>query len=92
MRVRRFIIGLATVQYHCTTLHVMQDSALMKGLACMCALKQDLITGYPLSLPQVGKPSHTVSTKGENINICWSSNGQTIAVGNKVHITCVLLP
>ncbi|GAB6031574.1 THO complex subunit 3 [Chamberlinius hualienensis] len=25
----------------------------------------------------------TISTKGENINICWSPNGQTIAVGNK---------
>ncbi|XP_035207449.1 THO complex subunit 3-like [Stegodyphus dumicola] len=25
----------------------------------------------------------TVQTKGENINICWSPNGQTIAVGNK---------
>ncbi|RXN35209.1 THO complex subunit 3 [Labeo rohita] len=25
----------------------------------------------------------TVSTKGENINICWSPDGQTIAVGNK---------
>jgi THO complex subunit 3 len=24
-----------------------------------------------------------VPTKGENINICWSPNGQTIAVGNK---------
>ena len=25
-----------------------------------------------------------VSTKGENINICWSPDGNTIAVGNKV--------
>ncbi|KAJ8026055.1 THO complex subunit 3 [Holothuria leucospilota] len=25
----------------------------------------------------------TVNTRGENINICWSPNGQTIAVGNK---------
>ncbi|KAM6055774.1 THO complex subunit 3 isoform 2-T2 [Theristicus caerulescens] len=25
----------------------------------------------------------TVNTKGENINICWSPDGQTIAVGNK---------
>ncbi|XP_074642173.1 THO complex subunit 3-like [Tubulanus polymorphus] len=25
----------------------------------------------------------TVNTKGENINICWSPNGHTIAVGNK---------
>ena len=32
-----------------------------------------------------GKPMHTVNTKGENINICWSPNGHTIAVGNKVH-------
>ncbi|KAG8176684.1 hypothetical protein JTE90_002676 [Oedothorax gibbosus] len=24
-----------------------------------------------------------IQTKGENINICWSPNGQTIAVGNK---------
>lgn len=31
-----------------------------------------------------GKPTGTVSTKGENINICWSPDGQTIAVGNKV--------
>ena len=31
-----------------------------------------------------GKPTGTVSTKGENINICWSSDGHTIAVGNKV--------
>ncbi|XP_074605613.1 THO complex 3 homolog tex [Brevipalpus obovatus] len=25
----------------------------------------------------------TIQTKGENINICWSPDGQTIAVGNK---------
>lgn len=25
----------------------------------------------------------TITTKGENINICWSPDGQTIAVGNK---------
>ncbi|PIK44139.1 hypothetical protein BSL78_18991 [Apostichopus japonicus] len=25
----------------------------------------------------------SISTKGENINICWSPDGQTIAVGNK---------
>lgn len=25
-----------------------------------------------------------VNTKGENINICWSPDGNTIAVGNKV--------
>ena len=31
-----------------------------------------------------GKPTGTVSTKGENINICWSPDGHTIAVGNKV--------
>ena len=36
-----------------------------------------------------GKPTHTVNTKGENINICWSPNGHTIAVGNKVHIHIV---
>lgn len=29
------------------------------------------------------KPSQTINTKGENINICWSPNGHTIAVGNK---------
>lgn len=32
---------------------------------------------------RAGKSTHTVNTKGENINICWSSNGHTIAVGNK---------
>ena len=31
-----------------------------------------------------GKPTGTITTKGENINICWSPDGQTIAVGNKV--------
>ena len=31
-----------------------------------------------------GKPWHTINTKGENINICWSSNGHVIAVGNKM--------
>nr|CAB3266947.1 THO complex subunit 3-like [Phallusia mammillata] len=30
-----------------------------------------------------GKCSSTINTKGENINICWSPNGQSIAVGNK---------
>lgn len=35
-------------------------------------------------VPVVGKAAHTVNTRGENINICWSPNGHTIAVGNKV--------
>jgi len=30
-----------------------------------------------------GKCMEVVSTKGENINICWSPDGNTIAVGNK---------
>lgn len=34
----------------------------------------------------MGKPTSTVTTKGENINICWSPDGHTIAVGNKVYI------
>ena len=29
------------------------------------------------------KSTHTVTTRGENINIRWSPNGNTIAVGNK---------
>lgn len=29
------------------------------------------------------KPISTINTKGENINITWSNDGQTIAVGNK---------
>lgn len=29
------------------------------------------------------KATHSVATKGENINICWSPDGQTIAIGNK---------
>ena len=48
-------------------------------------------TGYFLRWPQwylllilAGKPTSTVTTKGENINICWSPDGHTIAVGNKV--------
>ena len=31
-----------------------------------------------------GKCMEVVGTKGENINICWSPDGNTIAVGNKV--------
>jgi len=30
-----------------------------------------------------GKCTSTINTKGENINICWSPNGHSIAVGNK---------
>ncbi|XP_076812837.1 THO complex subunit 3-like [Clavelina lepadiformis] len=30
-----------------------------------------------------GNCTSTINTKGENINICWSPNGQSIAVGNK---------
>ncbi|XP_047135623.1 THO complex subunit 3 isoform X1 [Hydra vulgaris] len=30
-----------------------------------------------------GKSIDEVKTRGENINICWSPNGKTIAVGNK---------
>ncbi|XP_013406023.1 THO complex subunit 3 [Lingula anatina] len=32
---------------------------------------------------RTSKTVATVNTKGENINICWSPNGNTIAVGNK---------
>jgi THO complex subunit 3 len=28
-------------------------------------------------------PSHTLQTPGENINVAWAGDGQTIAVGNK---------
>ena len=37
-----------------------------------------------LFLASASKCVHVVNTKGENINICWSPNGNTIAVGNKV--------
>ncbi|CAG5120708.1 unnamed protein product [Candidula unifasciata] len=32
---------------------------------------------------RTNKAAATVNTKGENINICWSPDGSTIAVGNK---------
>ncbi|XP_065890171.1 THO complex subunit 3-like [Dysidea avara] len=32
---------------------------------------------------RTSKSTHTVTTRGENINIKWSPNGNTIAVGNK---------
>ena len=41
-------------------------------------------------LPVAGKPTGTVNTKGENINISWSPDGHTIAVGNKVTINIVI--
>lgn len=31
-----------------------------------------------------------VNTKGENINICWSPDGNTIAVGNKVRYVDII--
>ena len=39
---------------------------------------------FVMCLPIAGKPTNTITTKGENINICWSPDGHTIAVGNKV--------
>ena len=44
-----------------------------------CSLSQFVFT-----ITTAGKPTGTVTTKGENINICWSPDGHTIAVGNKV--------
>ena len=38
-----------------------------------------------------GKPTGTVSTKGENINISWSPDGHTIAVGNKVYLFIIII-
>ena len=44
----------------------------------------------PLLLPPAGKCTHTVQTKGENINLCWSPNGQAIAVGNKEDVITII--
>lgn len=38
-----------------------------------------------------GKCVNVVNTKGENINICWSPDGNTIAVGNKVRLCYVFI-
>eukprot|EP00794_Sanderia_malayensis_P015920 gene15920-17521_t len=38
---------------------------------------------FIFALQASGKCTEVVSTKGENINICWSPDGNTIAVGNK---------
>ena len=40
--------------------------------------------------PPAGKCTHTVQTKGENINLCWSPNGQAIAVGNKEDVITII--
>ena len=45
-----------------------------------------------LFLASASKCVHVVNTKGENINICWSPNGNTIAVGNKVCKARVYMP
>ncbi|CAI8033044.1 THO complex subunit 3, partial [Geodia barretti] len=37
-----------------------------------------------------GKVTSTIHTKGENINICWSPDGNNIAVGNKVDLLTFL--
>ena len=31
-----------------------------------------------------------MQTKGENINLCWSPNGQAIAVGNKEDVITII--
>ena len=46
---------------------------------------------YANCLFSAGRPTGTVSTKGENINISWSPDGHTIAVGNKVYLLLLLL-
>ena len=40
-----------------------------------------------LFLFSASKCVSVVNTKGENINICWSPDGNTIAVGNKVSLS-----
>ncbi|XP_041368145.1 THO complex subunit 3-like isoform X2 [Gigantopelta aegis] len=35
---------------------------------------------------RLNKSAAIINTKGENINICWSPDGSTIAVGNKVDL------
>ncbi len=45
---------------------------------------------YYWSPPPAGKCTHTVQTKGENINLCWSPNGQAIAVGNKEDVITII--
>ena len=45
----------------------------------------EVISSYSIKIPSLaGKCVNVVNTKGENINICWSPDGETIAVGNKV--------
>ena len=47
--------------------------------------KSEVILSSNIKIPSLaGKCVNVVNTKGENINICWSPDGETIAVGNKV--------
>lgn len=41
-----------------------------------------------ITLHAAGKCTTTVQTEGENINICWSPDGNNIAVGDKVCPIC----
>ena len=45
---------------------------------------EQFITNFYNLLGSTAKCTDVVNTKGENINICWSPNGTTIGVGNKV--------
>jgi THO complex subunit 3 len=37
-----------------------------------------------------GRCTHTIQTKGENINVCWSPDGQAVAVGNKEDLVTII--
>lgn len=37
-----------------------------------------------------GKNEQLIETLGENINICWSPDGNAIAVGNKEDVVCII--
>jgi len=54
---------------------------LLAGRETQIVIELTKCTLIPLLL--ASKSTHTVATRGENINIKWSPNGNTIAVGNK---------
>ena len=57
---------------------------LLLHLPHCCNIFLNIFSPFAHVVSIAGKPTGTITTKGENINICWSPDGQTIAVGNKV--------
>ena len=83
-----FCVSSVYQQFH-STIWELRKVPVIRVYSMSLILPHEMLCGIMWSSPAspatvVGKAAHAVNTRGENINICWSPNGHTIAVGNKV--------